>query len=424
MLEKGRLLLASLWEALLQALDAMRAHKMRSLLTLVGVVIGVTTIIGMMTVLGGIKNSIDQNLRSALSVNVFQIQRWDNEMGFHFGMHRREGRPIIREEYADAIRQRCPSVRRVGAECWDFGHVLRRGALETNARQQIAGGSPEFADNNGYYLASGRPVNEQDNQSGRHVIVISEETRRALFENSDPIGQTLRVKGEKFEVIGVFESRGSFFGESQDTYNWIPLSSFFRLFGRRGPWGGERSVNLTVQAWSTQVFEQAQEEVTEVLRAERGLKPGHPNNWGMFTPDMLQSSFNQMVGWVGVAAFGVAAISLLVAGIGIMNIMLVSVTERTREIGLRKAVGGTRRSILRQFLIEAVMLSEVGGAIGISVGYLLAILVNHQLKYPAPVPVTSVVLAVVFCSMVGIGFGMWPAMRAARLDPIEALRHE
>jgi len=424
MLEQTRLLLASLWESLLQALDAMRAHKMRASLTLVGVVIGVATIISIMTILGGIKNSLDTSMRNALAVNVFQVQRDENQMGFHVGGRRHEHRPKIEASSADAIRERCPAVRRVGVETWDFGQTLRRGALESNARQQIAGGSAEFGDNNGYYVVQGRPVNQFDDFSGRYVIVISDEVRRALFENLDPIGQFVRVGAHRFEVIGVFERRGSLLGESQDTFNWIPLSTFFRIFGKKMPWGEDRSVNLTIQAWSPELFEQAQEEVIEALRTERGLKPGQPNNFALWTPDQMQESFSKMTAWIGYAAFGITGISLLVAGIGIMNIMLVSVTERTREIGLRKAMGGTRRSILRQFLIEAVMLSEVGGAVGIVTGYCIAIAVNAAIQYPAPVPIFAVILAIVFCSVVGIGFGMWPAVKAARLDPIEALRYE
>jgi putative ABC transport system permease protein len=424
MLERTRLLLASLWESLLQALDAMRAHKMRASLTLIGVVIGVATIISIMTILGGIKNTLDNSMRNALAVNVFQVQRDDNQMGFHVGHGRRDFRPKIEAAYADAIRERCPAVRRVGVEAWDFGYTIRRGALESNARQQIAGGSAEFGDNNGYYVVQGRPINEFDDFSSRYVIVISEETRRSLFENMNPIGQFVRIGADRFEVVGVFERRGSMLGESQDNYNWIPLSTFFRIFGKRTTWGSERSVNLTIQAWSTELFEQAQNEVIEVLRAERGLKPGQKNNFALWTPDQMQESFTKMTAWIGYAAFGITGISLLVAGIGIMNIMLVSVTERTREIGLRKAVGGKRNSILRQFLIEAVMLSEVGGLFGITIGYCIAIMVNASMQYPAPVPVFAILLALVFCSVVGIGFGMWPAVKAARLDPIEALRYE
>jgi putative ABC transport system permease protein len=422
MYEITRMFLASMWEALKMALDSMRAHKMRAFLTLIGVVIGVTTIIGMMTVLGGIKNSIDNNMRNSLAINVFQVQQYDPQMGVHMGPRRDKRRPVIQARYADAIRERCPSVRRVGVEVWEFGQTLRRGGLETNANQQIAGGSPEFGDNNGYYVTKGRPVTEQDN--ARRVIVISEDTRHALFENVNPIGDYVRLGADRFEVIGVFEKRGSMLGESQDNFNWIPIETFLRIFGNRNVWGGERSVNLTVQTWSSEMYQQAIEEVIETMRTERGLKPGQPNNFAFYTPDMLQDSFNKLTGWIGYAAFGICAISLLVAGIGIMNIMLVSVTERTREIGLRKAMGGTRTSILRQFLIESVMLSEVGGAIGILLGYLIALAVNSQFSNPTPVPVWSVVLAIIFCSFVGIGFGMWPAVRAARLDPIEALRHE
>jgi putative ABC transport system permease protein len=215
----------------------------------------------------------------------------------------------------------------------------------------------------------------------------------------------------------VFAERGSMFGNIQDSQSWMPLKTFFHIFG-------DRSVNLTVQAWTAQEFEAAQQQVIEVMRVERGLKPGHTNNFGMWTTEMQQNTFNQMTQSIGIAAFGICAISLLVAGIGIMNIMLVSVTERTREIGLRKALGGTRGSVLRQFIIEAIVLSEVGGALGILVGYLIAIFVNSLLHFPAPVPVWAVTLAVIFCSFVGLGFGIGPAIKASRLDPIVALRYE
>ncbi|MBU1921024.1 ABC transporter permease, partial [bacterium] len=273
-------------------------------------------------------------------------------------------------------------------------------------------------ENNSMYIARGRPITYQDVLSARRVIVIGNDPYEQLFKYMDPIGQNIRIDGQQFEVIGVFEERGSLLGNSQDSYSWIPLSTFERI------WGDWRDINLTIQAYSADVYESAQQEVIEALRVERGLMPGQPNNFGLWTPDLLQYQFNQQTGWIGVAAFGICGVSLLVAGIGIMNIMLVSVTERTREIGIRKALGGTRTSILRQFLIEAIMLSEVGGAIGIFLGYGVAIAINQNLNFPAPVPVWAVFLAVIFCSVVGIGFGMWPAIKAARLDPIEALRHE
>lgn len=400
------------------ALESLRAHKMRAFLTLIGVVIGVATIISMMTVLGGIKYTIDDAMRNVLGVNVFQVQKYDQQTGFFVGHRRQEWRPNLEARYADAIRERCPSVRAVGAETWTFGRTFVRGGMESDPNQQIAGGTVEFADNNSLFITRGRPITHQDMLSARHVIVIGYDPYKQLFNYMDPIGQTIRIDGQRFEVIGVFEERGSLLGDSQDNQSWIPLTTFERI------WGDWRDINLTIQAWSADTYDSAQQEVIEALRVERGLMPGQPNNFGLWTPDLLQYQFNQQTSWIGVAAFGICGVSLLVAGIGIMNIMLVSVTERTREIGVRKALGGTRSSILRQFLIEAIMLSEVGGAIGIFIGYGIAIAINNNLHFPAPVPVWAVFLAVIFCSVVGIGFGMWPAVKAARLDPIEALRHE
>ena len=399
------------------ALEAMRAHKMRAFLTLVGVVIGVATIISMMTVLGGIKYKIDDAMLNSLGANVFQVQRYDNEGGIHFGPRRRKWRPKIETSYAAEIKQRCPSVLAVGVEEWSFGRRITRGGLETNSDQQVVGGSVEYATNNSRYITVGRPVTQQDIASARRVVVIGYDAYKTLFFGADPLGQFIRIDGQKFEVIGVFEERGQMFGESQDRENWIPLSTFNRVYG-------EKSVNLTVKAWDPKAYRKAQAEVVEAMRIVRGLRPGEENNFGMWTPDLMNKQFTEQTAWIGIAAFGICGISLLVAGIGIMNIMLVSVTERTREIGVRKALGGTRGSLLRQFLIEATTLSLVGGAIGILLGYGVAIFINNNLNFPAPVPVWAVFLATIFCTAVGVGFGMWPAVKAARLDPIDALRYE
>ncbi|MCB9367270.1 MAG: ABC transporter permease [Calditrichaeota bacterium] len=416
----GRKIIRSLysyWESFRMALDAMRAHKMRALLTLVGVVIGVATIISMMTVLGGIKYKIDDAMLNSLGANVFQVQRYDSDAGIHFGPRRRKWRPKIEESYAKEILERCPSVRAVGVESWTFGRRLSRGGMETNSDNSLAGGSVEFGPNNSRYVTLGRPITQQDVNSARRVIVLGYDAYKSLYYGADPIGTYVRVDGQKFEVIGVFEERGEMFGESQDRENWIPLSTFERIYG-------EKSVNLTVQAWDPKAFRKAQGEVIEAMRVVRGLRPGEENNFGMWTPDLMQKQFTEQTAWIGIAAFGICGISLLVAGIGIMNIMLVSVTERTREIGVRKALGGTRSSILRQFLIEATTLSLVGGAIGILLGYGVAIFINNNLNFPAPVPVWAVLLAAIFCTFVGVGFGMWPAVKASRLDPIDALRYE
>jgi putative ABC transport system permease protein len=411
-------MLTSVIESLRMALDAVWAHKMRAALTLLGVIVGVATIIASMTVIAGVRSIIDDQMKNALSANVFQVQRYELTM---FGPHDRdrERRPKLEPELAGAIRARCPSVRAVGVEAWAQwgGLTARRGGLKTDPIIQLAGGTPEFALNNGLYVERGRFITESDVTSARRVIVIGDDIVESLFNTIDPIGEYIRIGPDRYEVIGTFEKRGEALGQSQDGFCCIPLSTFFKTYGKP-------SVNLTVQAWTADEFDRAIEEVTEVMRVERGLKPGQPNNFYIWTPETLQQSFSNISRWVGVSAFGICAISLLVAGIGIMNIMLVSVRERTREIGVRKALGGTRISILRQFIIEAIMLSEVGGGIGILVGFLLAIVVNHFLKFPTPIPVWSVTLSVLFCSAVGLLFGIWPAVKAARLDPIEALRYE
>jgi putative ABC transport system permease protein len=391
---------------------------MRAFLTLLGVMIGVMTIISTTTVLGGIRYRVTSVMENSLATNVFQVQQHDDNQGIHMGPNRRDRRPKLVPELADAIKERCPAVKAVGVETWEFGWTLERGSLKSNPNQQIAGGSIEFAKNNGYNVAMGRPITQQDIDANRHVMVMGWNAYKKLFDRMNPIGEFVKLKGEKFEIIGVFEERGSVMGESLDNDNWMPLPIWQRMYGTR------RSVNLTVQAWNTALYDEAQEEVIEALRSERGLKPGEKNNFAMWTPDSRRQSFDKISQAIGLAAFGICGISLLVAGIGIMNIMLVSVTERTREIGLRKALGGTKASILRQFLIEAFMLSQVGGLIGILLGYFIAVFINQFLKFPAPIPMWSVTLSIIFCSVIGIGFGMWPAIRAARLDPIDALRYE
>jgi putative ABC transport system permease protein len=211
---------------------------------------------------------------------------------------------------------------------------------------------------------------------------------------------------------------GTSFGHSNDNQMAIPFSTFTKLYGKG------RSINVTVKARSQEVFKQAQDEVISLMRRLRRLKPDEPDNFAIYSPDNMIEDFNKIYRWIQVAAYGICSISLLVAGIGIMNIMLVSVTERTREIGVRRAIGARRRQILGQFLVEAVILSELGGILGVVVGVLLPLWAAPAMGLPVAIPVWSIVLGLAFCSVVGIGFGMWPAMRASKLDPVEALRYE
>ncbi len=403
-------------ESVRMAVAAIVTHKLRSFLTLLGVIIGVTTIIGMMTIIRGLQLQIEDQM-SQLTADVFQVQRFDIQMGFGH-QNRDRKRPKVTLEEALAIEKQCPSVEQVGPEVWEFGQWAAYRKERTNPNLSVAGGYPEFAPNNGYAIARGRFITEDDVKHTRRVIVIGDAVAKKLFPFEDPLGKEIRLERGKFRVIGVFEEQGSTFGRSNDNHVVIPFSTHRKLYGKR------RSINITVKAKSREVFHQAQDEVIQVLRRMRGLKPDEPNNFAIWSPENLIDNFNQMTFWIKVAAVGICAISLLVAGIGIMNIMLVSVTERTREIGVRMAIGARKLNILWQFLVEAVILSEVGGLIGVVLGVTLPLWLGKAFDLPTAVPVWAIVLGLVFCSLVGIIFGLWPALRASRLDPVEALRYE
>jgi putative ABC transport system permease protein len=406
-----------LTENAIMAFSAIWAHKLRSFLTLLGVIIGVTTIIAMMTVIAGLQNKIEEDM-SELAPNTFQVQRYDIRMGFGPGHGHFKYRPPIERKHAEAIKKHCPSVTLVGAEAWFFGKEMRYQDRNTNPNLSMAGGSPEFAINNGYNVAEGRFITQADEDFDRQVIVIGSGVKDKLFPYESPLGKQVKVDGKRYAVIGVFEESGSTFGINVNYHIVIPLTTFEKFYGDKN------SINITVQAKSAAVFEQAKEEVIDVMRAQRGLKPSEENNFAIWSSNTLIDTFNKMTFWIKVAAIGICAISLLVAGIGIMNIMLVSVTERTREIGIRKAIGGKKRHILTQFIIEAIVLSEIGGVIGVGMGFGVGKIFGLATHMPTAVPLWSVVLGLLFCSAVGLIFGIWPAAKAANLNPIEALRYE
>ena len=256
------------------------------------------------------------------------------------------------------------------------------------------------------------------------VAVIGHAIARRLFPFADPIGRVVRLDGRKFEVVGVFDEKKSAFGGNFDNYVLIPVSTFLAIYGPVDRQGNLRSVNITVRAKTPALMPEAIAETKLVLRHDRGLRPNEPDNFDLYSSQSLITQFNRMSAGVKIAAFVIGIIALVVAGIGIMNIMLVAVSERTREIGLRKAVGAPRSSILSQFLLEAVILCNIGGVVGVLVGFGLGNLVSIFAHYDARVPLEWAVIGLLFCSAVGIGFGFLPALRAARLDPIEALRQE
>jgi putative ABC transport system permease protein len=403
---------------------ALLTNRLRSILTLVGIIAGVASIIAVMTAISVVQGTMEKEM-SVLGAQVFQVQKWPAG-GFNSDEQRRKARnrPPITLEHAAAIREQVPSVDLVGSEIWEFGFSAEYKGETTNPNLAIVGGTPEYAPNNTHAVGIGRNISEMDVRSARNVAVIGYAIGKKLFPFIDPIGKAVRVDGRKYEVVGVFDEKKSAFGGNFDNYVLIPVTTFVKTYGMVNKDGFPRSVNITVRAKTPELTEDAMEQTRRVMRHERRLRPNEPDNFEFFSSQSLITQFNRMSQGVKIAAFIIGTIALMVAGIGIMNIMLVAVTERTREIGIRKALGAKPQSILAQFLLEAVILCNIGGVVGVLVGFGLGNLVTVFTQFAAKVPLEWAVIGLLFCTMVGVVFGLLPAIRASRLHPIDALRYE
>jgi len=317
-----------------------------------------------------------------------------------------------------AIENNVPLAKVVAPEVWKWLVTVKHKNEATNPNIVVAGGIPGFAPNNGYMVEEGRFITDTDVHFAKPVVVLGNGVASKLFPFGSPVGEYVTLNGKRSQVIGVLEERGSMFNDNADFNCVVPLTTFTNW------WGKERSWNITIQVSDPNRIDEAIEQTRAAVRAARGLKPGEENNFGIYHSNQLVDSFKQMTQWIRIAAFGIASIALLVAGVGIMNIMLVTVTERTREIGIRKALGAKRTSILGQFLVEAIILTEIGAAFGVAVGVGSAFLLGKAANLPIAVPMWSIFVGIIFCTLIGLVFGTWPAWKASRLDPIEALRYE
>jgi putative ABC transport system permease protein len=411
-------------DTLFMSLGAIVGNKLRSTLTLVGIVAGVASIIAVMTAISVVQSTLEREM-SVLGAQTFQVQKWPAG-GFHGDAERRKAmlRPPLTLANAASIREHVQTVDIVGSEIWDFGFAAQYKGESTNPNLSICGGTPEYPPNNTHYVGLGRNLSPIDVTTARKVAVIGYAIAKKLYPFTDPIGKEIRVDGRKYEVIGVFDEKKSAFGGNFDNYVLIPVSTFVNTYGLVGKDGFGRSVNITVHAKTPELIDDAIEETRQVLRHDRGVKPGEDDNFDFFNSQSLITQFNKMSMGVKLAAFVIGIIALVVAGIGIMNIMLVAVTERTREIGIRKALGAKPVSILTQFLLEAVILCNIGGLIGVVVGFGLGNLVAVFTHFDVRVPMEWAVIGLLFCSAVGVAFGLLPAVRASQLHPIDALRYE
>ncbi len=412
-------------EAFKMAITAIMTHKLRSFLTLIGIIAGVASIIAVMTGISVIQTTMEKEM-SVLGTQTFQVQKW----AAAGNISQEERRKIMRRrpttvEHANAIRERVKTVDLVGSELWSQNiHVAKYRDIKTNPNLTVCGGTPEYPENNTHYVELGANLTNEDVKIGRSVVVLGHAVAEELFPWTDPLQQTIKIDGRKFRVIGVLEEKKSALGGSFDNYMIIPVTKFQHIYGMRDNRGRERSVNITVRAKSPDLLQDAIAETRAVMRMKRGLKPQQEDDFTIFTNDSNIKTFNEITAGIKVGAFVIGIVALIVAGIGIMNIMFVSVTERTREIGIRKSLGAKRKNILMQFLLEAVILSNIGGVIGVAVGFGLGNIVSMLTDFTANIPLEWAIVGVIFCTTVGITFGFWPAFKASKLDPIVALRYE
>jgi len=407
----------ALSDTLRGAARSLGANKLRSALTLLGIVIGVLAVVAMAATTEGLRRKINEDLEQ-LGSGVFQVQKWPVGFGPRDQAKYERRRPLTLPEVA-LLSERCRECQRVAGEAWAFGQKASTETRETRGNTQATGGTVSFFDNNGYTVATGRFFSEAEEAGGAQVAVLGADVNDTLFPNESALGQYVRVAGRSYRVVGTMGKRGSMLGGgSIDNLVVIPLTVWLPRFGPR------TSLNITIQAREPEHLTRAQDEVVALLRQERGVAPEAENDFEMFTNQSMQEQFEQMTGSIRAASIGICAISLLIGGIGVMNIMLVSVTERTGEIGIRRALGARRRRILGQFVTEAIALTSCGGALGVVLGALVAALVKVLVDLPTVVPAWAVVLAMLTAAATGLVFGIYPAWRASRLDPVEAMRHE
>lgn len=406
-----------LQETVIQAAYSLRANKLRSWLTTMGVAVGVFSIIAVMTALQAVDQSVASGL-SSLGSNTFEIQKYPAAF---FGGHGRSqfiNRPDITYNEGLAFKKLMQGkAKNIGIQVSSSGNLATYENLSTNPDVTLFGADENFATANGFDIETGRNLIENDILYSRNVAVIGYDLLKTLFPGGEnPVEKTIKVNGKVYRIVGVFMKKGAAFGQSQDNLIAIPITRHLAHINVK------RSISITVEASSQKDYQATIDRATGAMRVARGLTIEKPNNFEFRTNEALVESFREFQRTISIGAFIISFMALVTAGVGIMNIMLVSVTERTREIGIRKSVGAPKKSILRQFLLEALFLSLTGGLIGILTGASAGNIVAIAFNMPPILPVAWVIISIAVCTGIGISFGIFPAYKAAMLDPVDALR--
>jgi putative ABC transport system permease protein len=409
-------------EAIQIAIASLRANKLRSLLTVLGILIGVSSVIAVVAITEGLDRYMSDKVLE-LGTKAFRVQRTPDIITSHTQWMEMQKRKRLTMDDMEAIRKACTLCSEVGAQVWTGGSVKRGRVIQKNVG--IAGVTENIARiGTVRELMTGRHVVHGDIEAASLVAVIGSDLADAFFGQMEPLGKDIDVDGHMLKVVGVAEKKGTVFGESQDNFIWIPITTFAKLYGSR------RSFSVQAEAASMANFEAAQDQVRVAMRARRHLTYDKPDDFNIETGESIMELWQTMTRGIYVVTLVVTAISLMVGGIVVMNIMLVSVTERIKEIGVRKALGARRGDILRQFLVESVILSGFGGIMGLlgaaAFSFLLASILGGIMSanFSAPIRPWAVAMALAVSSIVGLVAGIYPANRAASLDPVEALRNE
>jgi len=397
------------------ALQTMRAHKLRSFLMLLGIILSVSTLILVVALISGMNEYFASRVAN-LGSNVFLVDKFpiiSDTSELVKAMRR--NRDITWEDF-ELMRDNLKLPKAVGVEARHTGKLrFERQSLED---VDIRGVTANIGEMDVEEPETGRYIIDTDNQHRAMVAMIGADIADKLFPNSDPIGKVINVDGEEFQIVGVAKRIGNTFGQSQDNFVYIPIESWLKMYGHY------KSLSVNIQARGPEWMARTQEEARVLMRSRRHLAPNDEDNFGILGSDNLMGLWKNLTGTLASGMVGLVSIFLVIGGVVIMNVMLASVTERTREIGIRKSLGAKKRDILLQFLVESTVMALVGGAMGVAIAWLLAVVVRNTTPVPMTVPIMAVVLAIGISSAVGMFFGVYPARKAARLDPIEALRFE
>jgi putative ABC transport system permease protein len=404
-------------ESFRMALASLAVHKLRSALTLLGILVGVFSIILVMTAMRVLQQNIESEL-TQLGTDTFQVQRWPAIRVDEGGWEKFHRRQRLTYEQARRLQQQATLPLDVGIEAtFSRSEIISRYA-KTNPNIQLLGVTPETFSAKNWKIETGRGLLGLDIEQARYMCVLGGGVAEKLFPYGSAVNEKVKFRGINYHVVGVLESKGGMFGATQDDFIAIPITTALNQFDRN------RDLAILVRAPNQEMFEDTIEQVRGILRKIRLVPPGEDDDFEIFSNDSLIDQFRAITLAVRLGMAVISSIALLAAGVGIMNIMLVSVTERTREIGIRRAIGAKKRSILMQFILEAVVLCQIGGVLGVGLGIVSGNVAAVLLKVSPVIPFDWVAIGLLICSAVGVIFGTYPAIKAANLDPIESLRYE